>query len=36
MAGGWDGAPQGAAGVHLGFPNDGRWVVRSEGLRPLP
>jgi hypothetical protein len=36
MAGGWDGAPQGAAGVHPGFPNDGRWVVRSEGLRPLP
>lgn len=32
MAAGWDGesAPQ------PGFPKDGRWVVRSEGLRPLP
>ena len=32
MAGGWDGAP----GPHPGFPDDGRWVVRTEGLRPLP
>jgi hypothetical protein len=32
MAAGWDGesAPQ------PGFPKDGRWMVRSEGLRPLP
>jgi hypothetical protein len=32
MAAGWDGenAPQ------PGFPKDGRWVVRSEGLLPLP
>jgi hypothetical protein len=32
MAGGWDGesAPQ------PGFPVDGTWVARSEGLRPLP
>jgi len=32
MAAGWDGesAPQ------PGFPADGTWVVRSEGLRPLP
>lgn len=35
MAGGWDGAPQ-DAGASPGFPGDGRWVVRSEGLRPLP
>ena len=34
MAGGWDGAPR--TDAHPGFPNDGRWVVRSEGLRPLP
>lgn len=33
MAGGWDGAPDGDA---PGFPRDGTWVVRSEGLRPLP
>jgi hypothetical protein len=33
MAGGWDGAPK-AAGAP-GFPSDG-WVVRSEGLQPLP
>jgi hypothetical protein len=33
MAGGWDGAPSGQA---PGFPQDGSWVVRSEGLRPLP
>jgi hypothetical protein len=32
MAAGWDdcGAP------HPGFPADGSWVVRSEGLHPLP
>ncbi len=33
MTGGWDGAPTLAA---PGFPKDGSWVVRSEGLRPLP
>ncbi len=33
MAGGWDGAPAGNA---PGFPADGTWTVRSEGLRPLP
>ena len=33
MAGGWDGSPTNDA---PGFPNDGSWVVRSEGLRPLP
>ena len=33
MAGGWDGAPAGAA---PGFPHDGTWVVRVEGLTPLP
>jgi hypothetical protein len=33
MAGGWDGAPAHAA---PGFPQDGTWVVRSEGLAPLP
>jgi len=33
MAGGWDGAPAGPA---PGFPNDGSWTVRAEGLRPLP
>jgi hypothetical protein len=32
MAGGWDGEQT----DHPGFPNDGSWVVRSEGLRPLP
>jgi hypothetical protein len=37
MAGGWDGAPRtGQGAVHPGFPADARWVVRSEGLRPLP
>ena len=30
MAAGWDGAPEGNA---PGFPRDGRWVVRWEGLR---
>lgn len=33
MAGGWDGAPAGNA---PGFPADGTWTVRSEGLRRLP
>lgn len=33
MAGGWDGAPAGPA---PGFPHDGKWVVRAEGLMPLP
>jgi hypothetical protein len=32
MAAGWDGS----AVPHPGFPDDGSWVVRSEGLRPLP
>jgi hypothetical protein len=34
MAGGWDGAP--ANRPAPGFPRDGRWKVRYEGLRPLP
>jgi hypothetical protein len=33
MAGGWDGAPTREA---PGFPRDGTWRVRSEGLKPLP
>jgi hypothetical protein len=33
MAGGWDGAPAGEA---PGFPKDGQWVVRSEGLNRMP
>lgn len=33
MAAGWDGAPDVPA---PGFPKDGRWTVRWEGLRPLP
>ncbi|MFO7693373.1 MAG: hypothetical protein R6V57_09845 [Vicinamibacterales bacterium] len=33
MAAGWDGAPDGNA---PGFPRDGRWVVRWEGLRRAP
>jgi hypothetical protein len=32
MAGGWDGDTR----QHPGFPDDGTWVVRSEGLRKLP
>jgi len=33
MCAGWDGAPE----IHTpGFPRDGRWVVRHEGLAPLP
>src|SRR5690606_26143869 len=31
MAGGWDGA-EGAA---PGFPKDGKWVVKVEGIEPL-
>ncbi|MFG6417289.1 hypothetical protein ACG02S_25680 [Roseateles sp. DC23W] len=34
MAGGWDAAPQGVAAP--GFPKDGAWNVRAEGLLPLP
>lgn len=34
MAAGWDGAP---AGKHApGFPDDGSWVVKWEGLKPAP
>jgi hypothetical protein len=33
MAAGWDGAPAGSA---PGFPRDGRWNVRWEGLRKAP
>ena len=33
MAAGWDGA---ATHDAPGFPHDGTWVVRSEGLHPLP
>jgi hypothetical protein len=33
MAGGWDGAPDVPA---PGFPQDGSWTVRSEGLLKLP
>jgi len=33
MAAGWDGAPAQAA---PGFPNDGSWVVKWEGLKPAP
>lgn len=33
MAGGWDGAP---AGTAPGFPSNGTWKVRVEGLNPLP
>jgi hypothetical protein len=34
MAAGWDGAPRECPAP--GFPRDGRWRVRFEGLRPLP
>jgi hypothetical protein len=34
MAGGWDGAPEGTTAP--GFPQDGSWIVRAEGLAPLP
>lgn len=33
MAAGWDGAPERNA---PGFPEDGKWVVRWENLRPAP
>jgi hypothetical protein len=33
MAAGWDGAPNKDA---PGFPKDGKWKVRSEGLLPMP
>ncbi|MBC7367994.1 MAG: hypothetical protein H7343_14475 [Undibacterium sp.] len=33
MAGGWDDAPPGEA---PGFPRDGSWTVRAEGLNKLP
>ncbi len=33
MAAGWDGCPEGPA---PGFPNDGKWNVRWEGLRRMP
>jgi hypothetical protein len=33
MAAGWDGAPHRQA---PGFPDDGTWVVRWEGLKPAP
>jgi len=33
MAAGWDGAPQKNA---PGFPDDGSWTVRWEGLKPAP
>ena len=33
MAAGWDGAPERHA---PGFPDDGRWTVRWEGLRRMP
>jgi hypothetical protein len=33
MAAGWDGGPTGQA---PGFPHDGRWTVRWEGLRKAP
>ncbi len=32
MVAGWDGAPR----PFPGFPHDGSWVIRSEGLKPLP
>ena len=33
MAAGWDGCPEGAT---PGFPNDGQWHVRWEGLKRMP
>jgi hypothetical protein len=33
MAAGWDGAPKSRA---PGFPDDGTWQVRWEGLKPMP
>ncbi|MCE5272513.1 hypothetical protein LLH00_14635 [bacterium] len=35
MCAGWDGAPQ-DSGTTAGFPTDGSWNVRWEGLSPLP
>ena len=32
MIAGWDGARE----QHPGFPRDGSWTIRAEGLRPLP
>jgi hypothetical protein len=32
MAAGWDGEPAPAPG----FPNNGQWRVRAEGIKPLP
>jgi hypothetical protein len=32
MVAGWDGAPRATPG----FPADGTWVIKSEGLKPLP
>lgn len=32
MIAGWDGAPR----AHPGFPADGSWVIRAEGLKSLP
>lgn len=32
MCAGWDGSQ----GVNPGFPNDGNWNVKWEGLKPLP
>ena len=33
MAAGWEGSPKATA---PGFPRDGQWSVRWEGLRPMP
>ncbi len=33
MAAGWDGAPERHA---PGFPDNGQWRVRREGLHPVP
>ena len=32
MVAGWDGSTT----AFPGFPKDGRWVIRAEGVRPLP
>ena len=32
MVAGWDGCPV----EHPGFPEDGNWTIRAEGLHPLP
>jgi len=34
MAAGWDGAPAGKPAP--GFPDDGNWVVKWEGLKKAP